>query len=88
MNFDNRVESILREETAKLIDQHGFFLESEFCPMISRKYHLSESTVKAKLMNLCPELSLKRRRLSNELKSFYGAEIKGFPIIYMKVKER
>ena len=86
MDFDNHVKSILHEETAKLIDQHGFFLESDFCPMVSRKYRLSESTVRAKLRDLSPELSLQRRRLSNELKAFFGAEIKGFPIIYLTVQ--
>lgn len=84
MNFDNYIKSILHEETEKLIDQHGFFLESDFCPMISRKYRLSESTVRAKLRALSPELSLKRRRLSNELKAFFDTEIKGFPVVYLK----
>ena len=87
MDFDNHVKSILHEETTKLIDQHGFFLESDFCPMVSSRYNLSESTVRAKLRNLSPELSLQRRRLSNELKAFFGTSAQGFPIIYMK-KER
>lgn len=87
MNFDIHVKEILKGETTKLIDQHGFFLESDFCPMISRKYNLSESTVRAKLRDLSTELSLKRRRLSNELKAFFGTSAQGFPIIYMK-KER
>ena len=87
MNFDIHVKEILKGETEKLIDQHGFFLESDFCPMISRKYRLSESTVRAKLRDLSQELSLKRRRLSNELKAFFCTSAQGFPIIYMK-KER
>lgn len=84
MDFDNYVKSILQEETIKLIEQQGFFLENDFCPMISSKYNLSESTIRAKLRNLCQELSLNRRRLSNELKNFYNINAQGFPIIYMK----
>lgn len=83
MTFKEYVREILKKEISNEIKQ-GYFLETEFCTMICEKYNLSIHTVRGTLRGIYPEMSLIKRRMSDELKRFHGClEIKGCPIMYI-----
>ena len=84
--FQKHVQEILYTETAKVIEEQGYILESVFCNGICEKYGFRISTVRGTLRGIYPELSLVKRRLSGQLKGFYGLEVKGCPIMYMPDK--
>ena len=81
--FKNYVSEILHTEIAKVIEKQGYFIETEFCNLVCDKHDFSMPTVRGTLRRIYPELSLTKRRLSDELKNFYGLEIKGCPIVYI-----
>ena len=83
MDFNNYLETILKEETAEQLRQQGFVLEKRFVLAVAEKYRLSTVTVKGRLRRMCGDLSLRRRRMSDELKAFYGVNMQGYPIIYL-----
>ena len=85
MTFKDYVRDILRTEILNEMKQ-GYFLETKFCTMICEKYNLSIHTVRGILRGIYPEMSLIKRRMSGELKRFFGLEIKGCPIMYMPDK--
>ena len=85
MTFKEYVREILKKEISNEIKQ-GYFLETEFCTTICEKYNLSIHTVRGTLRGIYPEMSLIKRRMSGELKRFFGLEIKGCPIMYMPDK--
>ncbi len=82
MTFKNHVEEILKDEINKTIRQQGYILETEFCTKICEKYSFALYTVRSILRRIYPEMTLIKRRMSDELKGFYGLEIKGCPIVY------
>ena len=82
-DFGRHLETILKEETAEQLRQQGFILENAFVPAIAEKYRLSTVTVKGRLRRMCADLDLQRRRMSDELKAFYGVNMQGYPIIYL-----
>ena len=84
IEFKKHVEGILCAEIAIMIEQQGYFLETEFCNIVCEKFNFRISTVRPVLRRIYPELQLIKRRLSNELKDFYGLDVKGCPIIYLK----
>ena len=86
MTFSEYVMGILKAEILSVIKQQGYALETEMCTMLCGKYNLSISTVKATLRYIYPEIPLIKRRMSDELKRFYGLEIKGCPIVYLADK--
>lgn len=86
MTFKNHVEKILKDEINKTIRQQGYILETEFCTMICEKYGFAIWTVRPALRRIYPEMSLIKRRMSDELKAFYRLEIKGCPIVYLPDK--
>lgn len=83
MTFKEHVKQILHTEISKVLEQQEYFLESQFCNMVSKKYGFRISSIRVILRDVYPELSLIKRRLSDELKGFYGLEIKGHPIMYV-----
>lgn len=83
MTFKNHVERVLKDEISKTIRQQGYILETEFCTKICEKYSFALYTVRPVLRRIYPEMSLMQRRMSDELKIFYGLDIKGCPIVYM-----
>ena len=85
-DFDRHLETILKEETSEQLRQQGFIPETFFVHAIAEKYRLSTVTVKGRLRRMCGDLDLQRRRMSDELKKFYGVEITGFPVIYQKAR--
>ena len=82
MTFKSHVEEVLKDEINKTIRQQGYILETEFCAKICEKYSFALYTVRPILRRTYPEMALIKRCLSNELKHFYGLEIKGCPIAY------
>ena len=54
--------------------------------MICEKYNISLYIVRATLRRIYPEMSLLKRRMSDDLKRFYGLEVKGYPIAYLPDK--
>ena len=83
MRFKNHVEEVLIDEINKAIMKQGYILETEFCTKICEKYSFALYTVRAILRRIYPEMSLMQRRMSDELKKFYGLTIKGCPIVYI-----
>ena len=83
MTFKNYVSEILSTEISIALEKRGYLIEIEFCNMIRGKYNLSIPTVRGTLHRIYPELSLIKRRLSNELKDFYCIKIKGCPVVYI-----
>lgn len=83
MTFKNHIEEILKDEISKTIKQQGYILETEFCTKICDNYSFALYTVRPILRRIYPELSLLKRRMSDELKRFYGLTIKGCPIVYL-----
>lgn len=83
MTFKKHIEKILQTEISSIIKQQGYVLETEFCNMVSEKYNVSLPTVRGQLGIIYPEMSLIKRRLSDDLKRFYGLEVKGYPIVYL-----
>lgn len=86
MTFKEYVEEVLKDEIDKMIEQQGYILETKLCTMICRKYNLSLSTVRGTLRRIYSNMSLIKRRMSDELKKFYGLEVKGCPIVYIMNK--
>lgn len=86
MTFKDHVEKVLQAEIDKTIKKQGYILETELCTMICEKYSFSSYTVRGTLRRIYPELSLMKRRMSDELKRFYGLTISGCPIVYMPDK--
>lgn len=82
MSFKVYVEEILQNEVLSVVRQQGYVLETEICTMICEKYNISLYTVQATLRRIYPEMSLLKRRMSDDLKRFYGLEVKGYPIAY------
>lgn len=81
--FKMHVKEVLHAEIVKEIKENGFFLETEFCNRISRKYNFSIHTTRPILRDVYLEFGLVQRRASDELKEFYHLKIAGHPIIYM-----
>lgn len=86
MTFKKHVEEILQTEILKAIGQQGYVLETEICTMICEKYNISSYVVRGTLRRIYPEMSLLKRRMSDDLKRFYGLEVKGYPIAYLPDK--
>ncbi len=85
-SFKNYVSGILRDEINILIEKQGYFLETEFCTKICEKYNIPSYIVRATLRRIYPEMSLLKRRMSDDLKRFYGLEAIGYPIAYLPNK--
>lgn len=86
MIFKDYVEEVLKDELDKMIKQQGYILETEFCIKICEKYSFAIYTVRPILRRIYPEMALIKRRMSDEIKRFYGLTIKGCPIMYMPDK--
>lgn len=86
MSFKVYVEEIIQNEVSRVVRQKGYVLETEICTMISEKYNISLYIVRATLGRIYPEMSLLKRRMSNDLKRFYGLDVKGYPIAYFPNK--
>lgn len=86
MTFKEHVEKILYDEISNEVRKQGYVLENELCTMVCEKYNLSLSTVRGTLRRIYPEMPLIKRRISDELKRFYGLEIRGCPIVYIMDK--
>ena len=82
MTFKKHVEEIIQNEVLSAVRQQGYVLETEICTMICEKYNISSYIVRATLRRIYPEMSLLKRRMSDDLKRFYGLEVKGYPIAY------
>lgn len=87
MTFKFYVEKIIQTEIKNIISNKGYVLETAFCSMLCEKYGFSKLTVIGTLRRIYAEIPLTKRRMSNELKSFYGLEVKGFPIVYLPVND-
>ncbi len=86
MTFKKHVEEIIQNEVLSAVRQQGYVLETEICTMICEKYNISSYIVRATLRRIYPEMSLLKRRMSDDLKRFYGLEVKGYPIAYLPDK--
>ena len=86
MTFKNHVEEVLQTEIDKVVKERGYFLETELCITVCEKYGFALYTVRGTLRRIYPEMALIKRRMSDELKIFYGLTIKGCPIVYMPDK--
>lgn len=86
MTFEKHVEEILQTEILKAVGQQGYVLETEICTMICEKYNISSYVVRGTLSRIYPEMSLLKRRMSDDLKRFYGLGVKGYPIAYLPDK--
>ena len=86
MTFKNHVENILKDEITKEIRQQQYILETEFCNRICKRHRLSHDTVLATLRRIYPETALMKRHLTDDLKRFFGMELRGHPIVYMPDK--
>lgn len=86
MTFKKHVEEIIQNEVLSAVRQQGYVLETEICTMICEKYNISLYIVRATLRRIYPEMSLLKRRMSDDLKRFYGLEVKGYPIAYLPDK--
>ena len=83
MSFKAYVEEILQNEVLSVVRQQGYVLETEVCTMICEEYNISLYIVRATLRRTYSEMSLLKRRMSDDLKRFYGLEMKGYPIVYL-----
>ena len=83
MIFKDYVKEVLQIEVSDTIKERGYILETDLCTMICKKYNLSMPTVRVTLREIYPQMALIRRRLSDELKRFYGLNVKGCPIVYI-----
>lgn len=86
MTFKKHVEEIIQNEVLSVVRQQGYVLETEICTMICKKYNLHLYIVRATLRRIYPEMALQKRRMSDDLKQFYGLEVKGYPIAYLPEK--
>ena len=86
MTFKKHVEEIIQNEVLSVVRQQGYVLETEICTIICEKYNLHLYIVRATLRRIYPEMSLLKRRMSDDLKRFYKLEVKGYPIVYMPDK--
>ena len=86
MTFKKHVEEIIQNEVLSAVRQQGYVLETEICTMICEKYNISSYIVRATLRRIYPEMSLLKRRMSDDLKRFCGLEVKGYPIAYLPDK--
>lgn len=86
MSFKEYVEEILQNEILSVVRQQGYVFETEICTMICEKYDLYLYIVRATLRRIYPEMALRKRRMSDDLKRFYGLEVKGYPIVYLPEK--
>lgn len=86
MTFKKHVEEIIQNEVLSVVRQQGYVLETEICTMICEKYNISLYIVRTTLRRIYPEMSLLKRRMSDDLKRFYGLEVKGYPIAYLPDK--
>lgn len=83
MAFKKYVKKILQTEILSMVRQKGYVLETETCTMICEKHNLSLHIVRGIFRRIYPEMSLLKRRISDDLKRFYGLEVKGYPIVYL-----
>lgn len=86
MTFKKHVEEIIQNEVLSVVRQQGYALETEICTMICEKYNISLYIVRATLRRIYPKMALLKRRMSDDLKRFYGLEVKGYPIAYLPDK--
>ena len=86
MTFKKHVEEIIQNEVLSVVRQQGYVLETEICTMICEKYNISLYIVRTTLRRIYPEMSLLKRRMSDDWKRFYGLEVKGYPIAYLPDK--
>lgn len=88
MDFNSYVKGILQKEILDILEQQDYFLEKDFCTMINQKYKLNLSTIQIILEEVYPVMSLTKRRMTNELKQFYGLKSNGHPMGYMKTNKK
>ena len=86
MSFKAYVEEILQNEVLSVVRQKGYVLETEICTMICEKYDIFLYIVRATLRRIYSKISLQKRHMSDDLKRFYGLEVKGYPIAYLPNK--
>lgn len=86
MTFQEHLKEVLKTEIDKTVKRQGYILETEFCNIICEKYGFSLYTVLGTLRRIYSEMPLIKRRMSNDLKQFYGLETKGYPIAYLADK--
>lgn len=87
MTYKEYVKEILQNEVLNVIRQQGYVLETEICTMICEKYNISLYIVRGIFRRIYPGMSLLKRRMSDDLKRFYGLEIKGCPIVYLPIND-
>ncbi|MBQ8983278.1 MAG: hypothetical protein IJ079_06785 [Lachnospiraceae bacterium] len=86
-NFTTHIDNVIARDLQELIEQKGCVLENEIIPFLMAKHNLTYITVKGTLRRICrnPQLKVVYRRLSDELKRFYGMEnTKGYPAIFCR----
>lgn len=86
MIFEEYLEGIVRAEILKLIEDRGYALETEFCSALSKEHKVSKSAIQIALFKIYPALSLRRRRLNDDLKRYLGLKNKGCPIVYLPME--
>ncbi len=87
MVFKEYVEEILKTEILRIIGHQGYVLETEICTVLCEKYNISFDTLRATLRSIYPDMLLLKRRITNELKIFYGLKVKGCPVVYLPIAE-
>lgn len=87
MGYKEYVCDILHKEISSIIERQGYVLETEFCTMLCDKYKMTMPTARGTLSRMYPQMELLKRRLSDELKRFYGIEVKGYPIVYLPTSQ-
>lgn len=83
MSFENHIQEIVHTEIKDIITKQGYVLETEFCTMLCGKYGFSHHVVIGTLRRIYTEMSLIKRRISDDLKIFYDLDVKGHPIVYL-----
>lgn len=85
-SFDSFVDSTMKSELERAVNERGCILETNFVSELLERYGFSRPTIRYSLHKIAKNHPyIVFRRLNNELKAYYGMEhIAGYPAIFCR----
>lgn len=84
MNHKEHIQQIITDELRKQIETSGYVLCADFRNMIGDRYGFSVTEIAGALDRAFKKLGLCRMRANSTIKRYYGLNVGGYPIIFLR----
>ena len=84
MNHKEHIQQVITDELNKEIEKSGYVLCTDFKNMVVGRYGFSVAEIAGALDRAYKQLGLCRMRASNTVKRYYGLNVEGYPIIFLR----